>query len=312
MPKSKAVNSIDIPETYRSYLSPQSKWMPAIDWNVKLFGAHTQEVPYGWKVPEESHAAFELMLILRGSQCTRLERIEYDLRQGDILLVPPGVRHATDCREAEGLHYFIAHFNLDDPLFRQTMRRCGPLHFRSGSENNERLKATMQKWVQLIHSDGQYTTADLFRIQAGLFEVLHLLADYASNRAETIVSPTAGHYATLIAQSIKSAFGAENVREQNFQHGEIRIEQIAADLGISSGYALEVFRQVYGTSPRSYLSELKLHEAKQLIQQPDLAFTAIAARLGYSTLPHFSRQFKRWTGMSPREYRQTLGRVKLI
>lgn len=286
--------------------------MPAIDWNVKLFGAHTQEVPCGWKVPEESHTAFELMLILRGSQRTRLERIRYDLREGDILLIPPGVRHATDCREPEGLHYFIAHFNLDDPLFRQAMRRCGPLHFRSGSEDNERLKSTMQKWVRLIHSDGQYTTADLFRIQAGLFEVLHLLAEYASNHTETSVSPTAGHYATLIAQSIKSAFSMENVQEQKLQHGDIRIEQIAADLGISPGYALEVFRQVYGTSPRSYLSELKLHEAKQLIQQPDLALTAIAAMLGYSTLPHFSRQFKRWTGMSPREYRQKSGHVKVF
>ncbi len=299
-----------IPEPYRAYLSPDSRWMPAIDWNVKLFGAHTQEVPCGWKVPIESHTAFELMLILRGAQSTVLEQVEYELRESDILLIPPGARHTTECRVSEGLHYFAAHFNLDDASFRQEMRRCGPLLLRSGSEENRRLETAMRQWVGLIRSSGQYATADLFRIQAGLFEVLHLLMRFVSDRAETAVSPTVGHYATLIAQAIKAAFGAENLGAPGYREPDIRIEEIAARLKISPGYALEVFRQVYGISPRGYLSELKLHEAKQLIHQPELALTEIASKLGYSSLAHFSRQFKRWTGVSPSAYRQTLASME--
>ncbi len=299
-----------IPEAYRTYLSPDSHWMPAIDWNVKLFGAHTQKVPCGWQVPEKSHTAFELMLILQGRQSTVLEQVAYELQEGDVLLIPPGARHATECRASEGLHYFAAHFNLDDALFRQEMRRCGPLLLRSGRSDNDRLQTAIRRWIELIRPGGQYSTADLFRIQAGLFEVLHLLMEFVSERTEAAVSPTAAHYATLIAQSIKAAFGAENLGAAGSREPDIRIDQIAARLKISPGYALEVFRQVYGTSPRSYLSELKLHEAKQLIHQPELALTEIASRLGYSSLAHFSRQFKRWTGVSPRAYRQTLGRVQ--
>ncbi|MNJ73716.1 Melibiose operon regulatory protein [compost metagenome] len=84
----------------------------------------------------------------------------------------------------------------------------------------------------------------------------------------------------------------------------VKIEDIAASLGITPGYCLEVFRKVYGTSPRQYLSNLMLNEAKILIQQPELSLQEIAGRLGYSQVSHFSRQFKRWTGMSPLQYRQ--------
>ncbi|MCF2940006.1 helix-turn-helix domain-containing protein [Paenibacillus alkaliterrae] len=59
-------------------------------------------------------------------------------------------------------------------------------------------------------------------------------------------------------------------------------------------------------SPRRYLSELKLHEAKELIQQPGLSLKEIASQLGYEELSNFSRQFKRWTNMSPLQYRRSL------
>ncbi|MFM9281193.1 AraC family transcriptional regulator [Paenibacillus jiagnxiensis] len=301
-----------IPEQYRSYLFPHSRWLPAINWNIKLFGAHMQQVEKGWKVPEESHPAFEIVLILQGSQRIMLGHIKQDLAEGDIFLIPPGTRHVIECVNDQGLTYFIAHFNLDDALFHQEMRRSGQMYFPAGTEENERLKEGLMNWVQLLQSEREYTTSDLFRIQAGLFEILNLLAQHASSSAATAVSPTVGHYAALIAESIKSNFSQGNLQNEVLRDKEVRIEDIAASLNISPGYALEVFQKVYGISPRKYLSELKLHEAKQLIQQPDLDLTRIATMLGYSSLAHFSRQFKRWTGMSPRQYRQTLGNIQFF
>ncbi|AZS14121.1 helix-turn-helix domain-containing protein [Paenibacillus lutimineralis] len=298
-----------IPEPYRSYVSSHSKWLPAIDWNVKLFGAHMQKVENGWSVPEEAHPAFELILILEGTQITLLENLKYELHQGDILLIPPGFKHINQCTDEDGLTYFIAHFNVDEPLFRQEMSLNAKLFYPCGSEDNERLKAGMMNWVHLAQREGEYTVADLFRIQAGLFEIFSVLAQRMSANSEETVPPTAAHYARLIAESLKSNFNHENMKNEVLREREIHIEDIAASLKISPGYALEVFQKVYGISPRKYLSELKLHEAKQLIHQPDLDISQIASMLGYSSLAHFSRQFKRWTGMSPRQYRQKLGSI---
>ncbi|MCM3173687.1 helix-turn-helix domain-containing protein [Paenibacillus sp. MER 99-2] len=298
-----------IPEQYRSYLSRESRWLPATDWNVKLFGAHMQQVKQGWRVPTESHLAFELILILEGVQTTSMENIHYELHQGDILLIPPGCRHTNECNQEQGLTYFIAHFNVDEVLFRQEMSQHVQWLFPNGSEDNQRIKDIMLKWVELLNRNEEYTTPDLFRMQAGLLEILAVLAERSSSRAKEAVSPTVAHYAKLIAEAIKSQFNVDHIRDGGLGEKVIRIEEIASSLQISTGYALETFQKVYGISPRKYLSELKLHEAKQLIHQPDLSLTRIATMLGYSSLAHFSRQFRRWTGMSPSEYRQTVGGI---
>lgn len=268
-----------------------------------------QQVNKGWSVPLESHLAFELILIIKGSQFTVLENLEYHLSEGDILLIPPGFKHINQCLDHRGLTYFIAHFNVDDTLFHQEMRYNSQLFFHAGTVENQKLKEGIMKWVYLLEREGEYTTSDLLSIQAGLFEILLILATQVSISSRTVVTPSVNHYARLIAEAIKSNFEEENLQKEWRKDKDIRIEEIAESLKISSGYALEVFQKVYGISPRRYLSQLKLQEAKQLVHQPDLALTSIATMLGYSSLSHFSRQFKRWTGMSPRQYRQTTGSV---
>lgn len=268
-----------------------------------------QQVKKGWSVPLESHLAFELILIIKGSQFTVMENLKYHLSEGDILLIPPGFKHVNQCLDDRGLTYFIAHFNVDDTLFHQEMSRNVQLHFPVGTDDNQKLKEGIMKWVNLLGREGEYSTSDLISIQAGLFEILLILATKVSASSKPVVSPSVNHYARLIAEAIKSNFEEENLQNEWRKDQEIRIEKIADLLKISSGYALEVFQKVYGLSPRRYLSQLKLQEAKQLLHQPDLALTQIAAMLGYSSLSHFSRQFKRWTGMSPRQYRQTTGSI---
>ncbi|MFD1952948.1 AraC family ligand binding domain-containing protein [Paenibacillus thailandensis] len=272
---------MNIPEAYRSYLFPDSRWLPAIDWNVKLYGAHMQRVSKGWTVPQESHHAFELILILKGTQTTEMENVGYELKAGDILLIPPGFKHVNRSAREEGLTYFVAHFNVDNALFRQEMTRHSQFYFPSGDETNVRLKAAMMKWIELLQERGcDYTSADLFRIQAGLFEIFGILAEQASAGIEHSVSPAAGQYARLIAEAIKAKFEPGKLAKYGENERDVRIEAIAVSLNISPGYALEVFQKVYGMSPRKYLSELKLHEAKQLILQPDLALSAVASLTG--------------------------------
>lgn len=297
---------MNMPKRFETYISANTNWIPSINWNVKLFGAHMQKVEKGWGVPEESHNAFELIYIVEGSQQTWMEGIKYDLQQGDILIIPPGFKHINQCTNEEGLIYFIAHFNVDDTRFRQKMSRSITFQYNHGTKENEGLKEGFLDWINLIQQGVEYTTSHLFMIQSGLFKILSILAECASSSEENSATPKVNHYATLIAESLKTHFRAHQVEGSTIDRAEIRIEDIANSLNISAGYANEVFKEVYGISPRRYLSDLKLHEAKQLIHQPNLDLTQIASMLGYSSLAHFSRQYKRWTGLSPREYRKSL------
>ncbi|HUC92214.1 MAG TPA: AraC family transcriptional regulator [Paenibacillus sp.] len=283
-------------------------WLPAIDWNVKFFGAHEQRVSHNWSVPKESHIGFEIVLVLEGCQETVMEENRYLLRPGDMMLILPGFKHVNRCVSKEGMRYFCAHFNVDDPAFRQEMMKHDRVVFPAGSEENGRLRGVLDQWIAMLRRRGGYSTADRFRMQAHLFELFGLLAQMVSSKEEEsgkTLAPTSVQYAKAIAEAMKANFNPHLPDEEHSRETAFRIENIASSLGISPGYCQEVFRKVYGISPRRYLSELKLHEAKVMIRQPELTLKEIASRLGYSQLSHFSRQFKRWTGMSPLQFRQS-------
>lgn len=114
---------------------------------------------------------------------------------------------------------------------------------------------------------------------------------------------TTTKYAKEIAGAIRSNVKRSYLYNEDIPN-TIHIQPIIASLGLSPNYGLEIFQKVYHMSPRKYLSELKLQEAKILIQQPNISLKEISNRLGYKNLSHFSRQFKRWTGLSPTEFRK--------
>ncbi|NRF93771.1 AraC family transcriptional regulator [Paenibacillus frigoriresistens] len=282
-------------------------WLPAIDWNIKFFGAHEQQVPFDWSMPEESHFGFEIILILKGNQESIIELQQFNLSPGDIILIPPGFKHTNRCVSKNGMRYFCAHFNIDDPTFRLEMIKHDQILFPEGSDTNFKIRGIVDQWISMIRRQGGQTTADRFHLQALLFEFLGLLAHSVSlehSKTQSQAAPTTGMYAKLIAEAMKARFNHRFRKEQDTINTSIRIDEIAASIGLTPGYCQEVFKKVYGISPRQYLSELTLHEAKTLIQQPNLSLSEIASRLGYLNLSNFSRQFKRWTGLSPLQYRQ--------
>jgi YesN/AraC family two-component response regulator len=57
--------------------------------------------------------------------------------------------------------------------------------------------------------------------------------------------------------------------------------------------------------PKLYIDRLKIQKAAELLMSNRLKVIDIAERLGYVDQYHFSRRFKKLTGLSPRRYRQT-------
>lgn len=65
-----------------------------------------------------------------------------------------------------------------------------------------------------------------------------------------------------------------------------------------------LFTATEGTTLEHYLIGRRNEKAKELMQDPERSFTDIAFELGYSSVHHFSNQFKRITGLSPSAYRE--------
>ncbi len=69
-----------------------------------------------------------------------------------------------------------------------------------------------------------------------------------------------------------------------------------------------LFTATEGLTLERYLIGRRTEKAKSLMQNPALSFTDIAFQLGYSSVHHFSNQFKSITGLSPSAYRGMVGK----
>ena len=65
------------------------------------------------------------------------------------------------------------------------------------------------------------------------------------------------------------------------------------------------FKSFYGISPIEYINNLKIILAKELLESNMYSVTEAAIRAGYTEMSHFSREFKKATGVSPIEYKKS-------
>ncbi|MBD2865103.1 helix-turn-helix domain-containing protein [Paenibacillus oceani] len=66
-------------------------------------------------------------------------------------------------------------------------------------------------------------------------------------------------------------------------------------------------KKVTGYPLHEYVHRLKVAEAKKLLISTERTFKVIATALGYRDVFYFSRLFKKYAGMSPRDYKKTNG-----
>jgi AraC-like DNA-binding protein len=80
------------------------------------------------------------------------------------------------------------------------------------------------------------------------------------------------------------------------------IAQLAKELGYHRTHFAKMFRHYIGMSPQAYLIKVRLEKAKKLLKQP-LTIEQVAFNVGFTDALYFSRQFKKYYGLSPTRYR---------
>jgi AraC family transcriptional regulator len=86
----------------------------------------------------------------------------------------------------------------------------------------------------------------------------------------------------------------------------IKLRELAALAGTSARHFERAFRQSTGFSPHACVMDRRLHRARDLlINRPELPIEQIALRLGFSSSSHFSSAFRRQTGLTPTDFRET-------
>ncbi len=90
------------------------------------------------------------------------------------------------------------------------------------------------------------------------------------------------------------------------QTEDLSLSQVAKAVNTSTFYFCKMFKKATGLNFTEYLSRVRVEKAKNLLMNPNLRISEIAYEVGFQSLTHFNRVFKKVVGRSPTEYRQQL------
>ncbi len=96
-------------------------------------------------------------------------------------------------------------------------------------------------------------------------------------------------------------------RIENKYTENLSVEQLAAEANMSVSAFHHNFKSVTSTSPLQYLKNYRLHKARMMIIHDGMKASAAAMRVGYESASQFSREFKRYFGVTPRSWAENAG-----
>lgn len=83
----------------------------------------------------------------------------------------------------------------------------------------------------------------------------------------------------------------------------ITLENVATHVHLNPAYFSSLFKQAAGSSFKEYLNMIRIEEGKRLLSNTDYSIIDIAIAVGFEDQSYFSKVFKKYTGLTPKQYR---------
>jgi AraC family transcriptional regulator len=88
--------------------------------------------------------------------------------------------------------------------------------------------------------------------------------------------------------------------------GDLRLSELAGEVGISTSHFIRSFRQSTDKTPYQFLLHRRVERAKTVIRDYRTSLTEVALASGFADQHHLARVFRRITGVTPSSYRRSL------
>jgi len=95
-------------------------------------------------------------------------------------------------------------------------------------------------------------------------------------------------------------------------HKHITVVDVAEHIGIDRSYLTRLFRQYKNESPQQYMLSLRMNTAQQYLKNSNISIGGVAQSVGYEDAHVFTKAFKNYFAVSPREWRRQIDWKQLI
>lgn len=91
---------------------------------------------------------------------------------------------------------------------------------------------------------------------------------------------------------------------KNHLDKELKVKTLAEMAGLSPSHFSRMFKRSVGLTPHQYILAQRIHLARSLLRNPNVSLSEISFRCGFYDQSHFILQFRRFTGTTPKAYRE--------
>ncbi len=249
----------------------------------------------------ESHDFWEIVYVDRGELYLQGGEREHLVKQGEIFFHQPNEFHRVRCDGTHSASVFIVSFDCRSPAMRffcekvmSVPRELRPLLHLLTEE-------CIQSFHLYTHPLQQTDTPplggqQLIRNYLECFLIRLMRSDTDKNNTEEVFFPSQEHLESSLAENIERYLKA-HLRER------ITLEDLCEEFHFGTSTLCNVFRKKTGKPILRYFLELKISEAKRLLYEDTKTITEISEHLGFESPQYFSRLFRQYVGVCPREFR---------
>ncbi len=244
---------------------------------VKVSDSH----PHAYKA--HLHSELSIGVIERGETILTIDNTDYHFSEGDAVIIMPYVIH--NCKPVDIHHWAFTMIYLDDPYkeaFTNAIGKDLKIGIAKLGSHEFQLIKNLSQMLLLEHNT--------FFEEVELIDCLISIMDSIEVKIE---------------KEIDSHI--ERIRDYIHHHflEDISLDLIESQFRIDRFKLIRSFKRLYNTTPSAYQLQLKVDYAKQLIKNESDLIT-IALTSGFYDQAHFTREFKKSTGMTPKHYLTTM------
>jgi len=237
----------------------------------------------------------------------------------EVMLIKPGDDHVLRLREdntdqswlARGINCALdCKFSVNSERLNSRLNELPMLIPVGDTSSLIRLSSLMLDSLSADDDCGRQTAYSAFASLLGL--IINSAGGGKRYRADYDISQDEPYFFSSNHKHTADTEGLDTVKRYIDLHyrEKITLEELIQLSCINRTALNTKFKRSYGFSPIDYVINKRIEEAKLLLAETALEINELSERVGFSSASYFSRIFRRYTGMSPNEYRRQ-GFVKM-
>ena len=266
-------------------------------YHIKLYEVRSDQE--AWPPSAHAHEYFQLWYVCNGKCIHEVAGQNCEVFAGEMVFVPPDVEHSISTENSDCIIYgcdFAPDIILQDKLIsgndedfytKLLQVRCKYVLPKS---MQTRLENSLQKMLNIYMKRQTYS---IFELKGYLLRMLANVLQYTEGTGDSVADMDS--YSNNINEAI--AYANEHIAER------IYIKDVAACAKMSVGSFHYYFKKHTGKTYVDYVNMLRLEVAKTLLVESGLSVAAIGQKVGFADPAYFNRQFKKYVGCTPGEYR---------